>query len=91
MQLQQSGGVLLFNASKAALNPGKNFGPYSIAKAAVLALMKQVKKIEIVHWFRLQYALEYASVGIRSNAVNPDRVRTNLFSPELIQQRAAAR
>jgi hypothetical protein len=39
---QGSGGVLLFNASKAALNPGKNFGPYSIAKAATISLMKQV-------------------------------------------------
>lgn len=30
------------NISKAAVNPGKNFGPYNVAKAATLALMKQV-------------------------------------------------
>lgn len=78
MLRQQTGGSLLFNISKAAINPGKNFGPYCVAKAATMALMKQ-------------YALEYSPLGIRSNAVNADRVRTNLFSEELIQQRASAR
>jgi hypothetical protein len=36
------GGCILFNTSKASVNPGPNFGPYAIAKAATLALMKQV-------------------------------------------------
>lgn len=77
-QTQKTGGVLLFNASKAAFNPGKGFGPYALPKAAVVALMKQ-------------YALDYGQHGIRANAVNADRVRTALFSEEVVAERAAAR
>ncbi len=75
---QGLGGFLLFNASKAAFNPGEGFGPYAVAKAGLVALMKQ-------------YALEGASAGVRANAVNADRVRTGLFSPEVVTARAAAR
>jgi rhamnose utilization protein RhaD (predicted bifunctional aldolase and dehydrogenase)/NAD(P)-dependent dehydrogenase (short-subunit alcohol dehydrogenase family) len=75
---QGSGGFLLFNASKAAFNPGEGFGPYAVAKAGLVALMKQ-------------YALEGARVGVRANAVNADRVRTGLFAPEVVVARAAAR
>ena len=78
MKAQGTGGALLFNVSKQALNPGPNFGPYGLPKAALLQLMKQ-------------YALEYGADGIRSNAVNADRVRTNLMSDDLMEQRAAAR
>ncbi|MBM3507199.1 MAG: bifunctional aldolase/short-chain dehydrogenase [Alphaproteobacteria bacterium] len=78
MLAQGTGGSLLFNVSKQALNPGPNFGPYGLPKAALLLLMKQ-------------YALEYGDHGIRSNAVNADRVRTNLMSPALMEERAAAR
>lgn len=78
MKKQKTGGCLLFTASKAAFNPGAGFGPYNIAKAALVALMKQ-------------YALEYAGEGIRSLAVSPDRVRTPLFDPKLLANRAAAR
>ena len=38
-----------------------------------------------------QYALDYGKEGIRSNAVNADRVRTGLFTPEVIKERSAAR
>ncbi len=75
---QQSPGVLLFNASKAAFNPGKDFGPYALPKASLVALTKQ-------------YALDYGSEGIRSNAINADRIRTGLFTEEVIEKRAAAR
>lgn len=75
---QRSGGVLLFNVSKAAFNPGKNFGPYALPKAALMALMKQ-------------YALDYGADGIRANAVNADRIRTGIFPPEFVKERAAAR
>ena len=75
---QKTGGVLLFNASKAAFNPGKNFGPYALPKAALVALSKQ-------------FALDYGSYNIRSNTVNADRVRTGMFSEEFIKERAAAR
>ncbi|MFQ5445039.1 MAG: SDR family oxidoreductase, partial [Nitrospinales bacterium] len=76
--IQKTGGVLLFNASKAAFNPGKDFGPYALPKAAVVALTKQ-------------YALDYGKEKIRANALNADRVRTGLFSEQIIQERAAAR
>ncbi len=76
--IQKSGGVLLFNASKAAFNPGKNFGPYALPKAALVALTKQ-------------YALDYGAEGIRSNAVNADRIRTALFSEDVLKERAQMR
>src|SRR5690606_33753128 len=38
MRRQGTGGALLFNASKQAVNPGPNFGPYGLPKAATLAL-----------------------------------------------------
>jgi rhamnose utilization protein RhaD (predicted bifunctional aldolase and dehydrogenase)/NAD(P)-dependent dehydrogenase (short-subunit alcohol dehydrogenase family) len=75
---QGIGGCLLFNASKSAFNPGPLFGPYAVAKSALVALMKQ-------------YAIDLGPAGVRSNAVNADRVRTGLFSPELIEARARAR
>jgi rhamnose utilization protein RhaD (predicted bifunctional aldolase and dehydrogenase)/NAD(P)-dependent dehydrogenase (short-subunit alcohol dehydrogenase family) len=75
---QRTGGVLLFNASKAAFNPGKNFGPYALPKSAVVALTKQ-------------YALDYGKDGIRANAVNADRVRTGLFTKDVIKERSSAR
>ena len=75
---QKTGGSLLFNTSKQALNPGKSFGPYGLPKAATLFLMKQ-------------YALDYGCEGIRSNAVNADRVRTGLLTNEFISSRATAR
>jgi rhamnose utilization protein RhaD (predicted bifunctional aldolase and dehydrogenase)/NAD(P)-dependent dehydrogenase (short-subunit alcohol dehydrogenase family) len=75
---QKIGGCLLFNASKSAFNPGPLFGPYAIAKSGLVALMKQ-------------YAIDLAPYGVRANAVNADRVRTGLFSPELIATRAQAR
>lgn len=78
LRSQGRGGFLLYNASKAAFNPGAGFGPYAIPKAALVALMKQ-------------YALEGGAYGVRSNAVNADRIRTGLFSKELIEERAHAR
>jgi rhamnose utilization protein RhaD (predicted bifunctional aldolase and dehydrogenase)/NAD(P)-dependent dehydrogenase (short-subunit alcohol dehydrogenase family) len=78
MRRQGRGGFLLFNASKAAWNPGVDFGPYALPKAALLALMKQ-------------YALELGELGIRSNAVNADRIRTGLLDARDIEQRSSAR
>jgi len=78
MLAQRTGGCLLFNVSKQALNPGADFGPYGIPKAATLALMRQ-------------YALDYGAAGIRANAVNADRIRGGLLTPEMIAQRAGAR
>jgi NAD(P)-dependent dehydrogenase (short-subunit alcohol dehydrogenase family) len=78
LRAQGMGGFVLFNASKAAFNPGKGFGPYAVPKAAVVALMKQ-------------YALEGGPMGVRSNAVNADRVRTSLLPEDVVTQRAQAR
>jgi len=78
MTVQGTGGVLLFNASKQAVNPGKDFGPYGLPKAATLFLARQ-------------YALEYGEHGIRANVVNADRVYTGLFKGGLLEERAAAR
>jgi rhamnose utilization protein RhaD (predicted bifunctional aldolase and dehydrogenase)/NAD(P)-dependent dehydrogenase (short-subunit alcohol dehydrogenase family) len=78
LKAQGMGGFLLFNASKAAFNPGPGFGPYAIAKAALVALMKQ-------------YALEGGASGIRANAVNADRIRTGLFPDAMVEARASAR
>ncbi len=78
MLAQGTGGCLLFNVSKQAVNPGPNFGPYGLPKAAQLALMRQ-------------YALEYGADGIRANAVNPDRIRSGLLTEEMIASRAKAR
>jgi rhamnose utilization protein RhaD (predicted bifunctional aldolase and dehydrogenase)/NAD(P)-dependent dehydrogenase (short-subunit alcohol dehydrogenase family) len=78
MLAQGSGGCLLFNVSKQAVNPGANFGPYGLPKAATLFLVRQ-------------YALDYGADGIRANAVNADRVRSGLLTDDFITQRARAR
>jgi rhamnose utilization protein RhaD (predicted bifunctional aldolase and dehydrogenase)/NAD(P)-dependent dehydrogenase (short-subunit alcohol dehydrogenase family) len=78
MLKQGTGGVLLFNISKQAVNPGANFGPYGLPKAATMLLMRQ-------------YALDYGAEGIRSNGVNADRVRSGLLTDAMIKERAKAR
>jgi rhamnose utilization protein RhaD (predicted bifunctional aldolase and dehydrogenase)/NAD(P)-dependent dehydrogenase (short-subunit alcohol dehydrogenase family) len=78
MLKQGTGGVLLFNLSKQAVNPGANFGPYGLPKAATMLLMRQ-------------YALDYGADGIRSNGVNADRVRSGLLTDAMIRDRAKAR
>src|SRR6185312_264693 len=78
MTLQRRGGCLLFNASKSAFNQGPGFGPYAIPKAALVSLMRQ-------------YAVDLAKHGIRSNAINADRIRTNIFAGGRLESRAAAR
>ena len=78
MQAQRTGGALLFNASKQAVNPGVHFGAYGTAKAATLLLSRQ-------------YALEHGIDGIRSNAVNADRIRSGLLTDAMIASRSQAR
>jgi rhamnose utilization protein RhaD (predicted bifunctional aldolase and dehydrogenase)/NAD(P)-dependent dehydrogenase (short-subunit alcohol dehydrogenase family) len=75
---QGTGGVLLFNTSKQAINPGANFGAYGLPKAATLFLSRQ-------------YALEYGPFGVRSNAVNADRIRSGLLTDDMIASRSKAR
>ncbi len=78
MQAQGTGGCLLFNVSKQAVNPGPNFGPYGLPKAATLFLVRQ-------------YAVDYGSEGIRANAVNADRIRSGLLTEAMIASRSKVR
>jgi NAD(P)-dependent dehydrogenase (short-subunit alcohol dehydrogenase family) len=78
MLAQGTGGCLLFNVSKQAVNPGADFGPYGLPKAATLFLVRQ-------------YALDYGAAGIRANAVNADRIRSGILTGDFIKQRAKAR
>jgi len=78
MRAQGTSGCLLFNTSKQAINPGRDFGPYGLPKASTLFLMKQ-------------YALDHGRDGIRSNAVNADRIRSGLLTDEMVSSRSKAR
>jgi rhamnose utilization protein RhaD (predicted bifunctional aldolase and dehydrogenase)/NAD(P)-dependent dehydrogenase (short-subunit alcohol dehydrogenase family) len=78
MRAQATGGCLLFNVSKQAVNPGPDFGPYGLPKAATLFLVRQ-------------YAVDYGSEGIRANAVNADRIRSGLLNEDMIASRSSAR
>ena len=78
MRAQGTGGCLLFNTSKQAINPGPNFGPYGLPKAATLFLARQ-------------YALDHGADGIRANAVNADRIRSGLLTDAMVADRAKAR
>ena len=79
IMLQQSvSGCLLFNISKQSVNPGYSFGPYGLPKTALLALCKQ-------------YAVDYGSMGIRSNGVNADRIKSGILDQRMIKRRAKAR
>ena len=78
MKAQGLGGCLLFNTSKQAVNPGPDFGPYGLPKAATLFLMRQ-------------YALDHGADGIRANAVNADRIRSGLLTDAMIASRSKAR
>jgi rhamnose utilization protein RhaD (predicted bifunctional aldolase and dehydrogenase)/NAD(P)-dependent dehydrogenase (short-subunit alcohol dehydrogenase family) len=78
MRAQGLGGCLLFNASKQAVNPGPDFGPYGLPKAATLFLSRQ-------------YALDHGGDAIRSNAVNADRIRSGLLTDQMIAERSQKR
>lgn len=78
MRAQGTGGALLFNISKQAVNPGPDFGPYGLPKAATLSLVRQ-------------YAIDHGGEGIRANAVNADRIRSGLLDEGMIAARAKAR
>jgi rhamnose utilization protein RhaD (predicted bifunctional aldolase and dehydrogenase)/NAD(P)-dependent dehydrogenase (short-subunit alcohol dehydrogenase family) len=79
MRDQGIGGSLVYVASKNAFQPGPGFGPYSVAKAGLVQLMRIA-------------ALEGGKYGIRANAVNPDAIFTGskLWSDDLRRERAEA-
>lgn len=75
---QGRGGQILFNVSKQAVNPGRNFGAYGLPKATTFFLLRQL-------------ALEHGGEGIRVNGVNADRIRSGLLNTDMIESRARAR
>jgi NAD(P)-dependent dehydrogenase (short-subunit alcohol dehydrogenase family) len=76
MLAQGTGGCLLFNVSKQAVNPGPNFGPW-LPKAATLFLVRQ-------------YAWTTARWHPRQR-VNADRIRSGLLTDDFIKERSQAR
>ena len=67
-------GQILFNITKQAINPGRNFGAYGIPKLSIIGLMKQL-------------ALENGKFGIRVNGINADKIRSGLLNKELIKKK----
>jgi len=79
LKAQGLGGAFVFVATKNVMSPGKDFGAYSVSKAAEAQLAKIV-------------ALEGGPFGIRANIVSPDAVfqDSKLWSPQVRQERAQA-
>src|SRR5471030_251596 len=79
MKAQGTYGCLLFNTSKQAVNPGKDFGPYGLPTAATTFLVRQ-------------YALHHGKAGIRSNArglSETDYMSGNLLKREVTAEDVA--
>lgn len=79
LRKQNSGGALVYIASKNAFAPGAGFGGYSVSKAGMLQLMRIA-------------ALEGGDANIRANAINPDAIFENskLWQGGIREQRALA-
>lgn len=79
MKRQGSGGSIVFIATKNVTAPGKDFGAYSVSKAAEAQLCRIV-------------AIEGGEFGIRANMLNPDAVfgGSGLWSDEIRRKRAEA-
>jgi rhamnulose-1-phosphate aldolase/alcohol dehydrogenase len=79
MKAQELGGSIVFNASKNVTAPGKEFGAYSVSKAAEAQLCRIV-------------ALEGGEFGIRANMLNPDAIfgGSRFWSDEMRSMRAQA-
>ena len=79
MKAQGTGGAIVFNASKNVTAPGKEFGAYSVSKAAEAQLCRIV-------------ALEGGEFGIRANMLNPDAIfgGSRFWSEEMRDMRAQA-
>jgi len=79
MKQQGRGGSIVFNASKNVTAPGKQFGAYSVSKAAEAQLCRIV-------------ALEGGEFGIRANMLNPDAIfdGSRFWSAEMRNMRAQA-
>lgn len=74
---QGHGGSLVFVNTKNVPAPGKDFGAYSCAKAAEAQLCRIL-------------AIEHGVDKIRANMINPDSIITDLWTPEMKENRAKA-
>jgi NAD(P)-dependent dehydrogenase (short-subunit alcohol dehydrogenase family) len=76
---QGIGGNIVFIATKNVLAPGKDFGAYSVSKAAEAQLARIL-------------AIEMGEYGIRVNIINPDGVflDSGLWNEEIRRERAKA-
>ena len=79
MELQGTGGSIVYITTKNTMAPGKDFAAYSAAKAAQAQLARVV-------------AMEAGTHGVRVNMINPDAVFRNstLWTPEVRRARAQA-
>ena len=79
MREQGLGGSVVLMGTKNVTAPGKEFGAYSVSKAAAVQLARVL-------------AIENGEYGIRVNVINPDAVfrDSKLWSPEIREQRARA-
>ncbi len=70
----------LLTRARGAFNAGPGFGPYAVAKSALIApSCVPVRRSDL------------GPSAIRSNAVNADRIRTRLFAEGVAESRAKAR
>ena len=70
---QGIGGKILFNVSKQAVNPGKNFGSYGLPKSTLMFLLKQM-------------ALELGKYNISVNGINADKIRSGILTSDMIKK-----
>ncbi|RAP76574.1 bifunctional rhamnulose-1-phosphate aldolase/short-chain dehydrogenase [Paenibacillus montanisoli] len=77
MLAQGHGGSIVFINTKNVPAPGKDFGAYSCAKAAEAQLCRIL-------------AIEHGPDRIRSNMINPDTIFTDLWTPDMKENRAQA-
>ncbi|MDB0048455.1 bifunctional aldolase/short-chain dehydrogenase [Pseudomonadota bacterium] len=75
---QGIGGKILFNVSKQAVNPGKNFGSYGLPKSTLMFLLKQM-------------ALELGKYNISVNGINADKIRSGILTSDMIKKRSKSR
>ena len=75
---QNSGGDIIFNVTKQAVNPGINFGSYGLPKSSLFFLVKQL-------------ALELGKFNIKVNGINADKIKSGLLNKKLIKSRSKSR
>ena len=75
---QGSGGDIIFNVTKQAVNPGINFASYGLPKSSLFFLVKQL-------------ALELGKYNIKVNGINADKIKSGLLNEKLIKTRSKSR